>query len=281
MKIIDALNSAKKLLREKNIESFSIDSLVLLQHATSFSKEKIIFNPEIILSQLQIDNFLQYVQRRANKEPVSHIIGKREFFGLDFVVNNKTLDPRPDSETLVEVVLKKFPKNEKIKILELGIGSGCLIISILKNLENAIGKGVDISLGALEICQKNLQNHKLENRLQIFYSDLFTQIQVEKFDLIISNPPYIKSQDIKNLQDEVRLYEPNSALDGGFDGLDFYRQIAQNSARYLALNGKIILEIGYGQENDVIEIFRQNNFVLQEQKCDLSGVVRCLVFELL
>src|SRR3989338_1828825 len=280
MKISCALNSRKKILREKNIESFALDALILLCHATSFSKEKIIFNPDIILDEESCKTFENMVARRFNREPISHIIGKREFFGYDFIVSNKTLDPRPDSESLIELVIKNFPdKNKNFNILEIGVGTGCLIISLLKNFVNATGEGVDISLDALNICQRNLENHNLQNRLQIFQSDLFAKIAIsQKFDLIISNPPYIKSADIQTLQDEVRLHEPILALDGGVDGLDFYRKIADEAGNFLVSNGKIILEIGFGQKQDVERIFVNNGFAVQEVAKDLAGVERLFVF---
>ena len=281
MKIFDALNLAKKTLREKNIESFSLDSLLLMMHVTSSTKEKIIFNPDILLTQKQLEDFLQLVARRANREPVAHLLGKREFFGYDFIVSNKTLDPRPDSESLIEMVLQKFPdRNQKLKILEIGVGTGCLIITLLKNFANATGKGVDISVDALEICQKNAQNNDVANRLELLESDLFAKIsEQEKFDLIISNPPYIKSADIENLQDEVRIYEPRTALDGGLDGLEFYRRIASEAKKFLAPEGKVVLEIGFGQEDDVADIFAGEGLGLRGVGRDLSGVVRVIFFD--
>ncbi len=281
MKIANAITLAKKSFEAAGITSASLDAMVLLCHAISFTKEKIIFNPDLELTSEQEKNFLTAIARRQSREPVSHIIGNREFYGLDFFVNASVLDPRPDSETLIETVFEKFAnKNQTLKILELGVGSGCLIITLLKYFPNSSAIGADISLQALEICQKNAISNKVAPRLLLKESNLFSAITQEKFDLIISNPPYIAKKEIENLQDEVRLHEPILALDGGVDGLDFYREIAKNSANFLKPQALVVLEIGYGQESDVKKIFSENRFLFDSQKLDFAGVVRVLCFRL-
>jgi release factor glutamine methyltransferase len=220
------------------------------------------------------------VQRRARREPVSYIIGKREFFGEDFFVSADVLDPRPDSESLIELVLEILPdKNQELKILELGVGSGCLIITLLKNYKMAQGFGVDISKKAVEICRRNALSHQVYKRLNLLQSDLFNFLgHNQKFDLIISNPPYIKSEEINNLEPEVKIYEPRCALDGGKDGLDFYKKIAAKAKLFLNQNAKIILEIGFGQKERITEIFVEKNFLTAAIKPDLSGIERVLCF---
>ena len=255
MKISQALATAKKHLSSKNIDSSSLDTLILLRHATNLTKEQIIFNPELNLEESQEDVFFKLVARRANYEPVSHIINQREFFGEIFFINQDVLDPRADSENLIETTFKIFAnKTQKLEILELGVGSGCLIITLLKHYPNMIGTGADISRKAIDICKKNAISHHVEKRLNLFESDLFSKI-TKKFDLIISNPPYIPTKEIDSLQAEVKIYEPRAALDGGLDGLDFYRRIAFEAKNFLNKKGKIILEIGFGQESDIIKIF--------------------------
>jgi release factor glutamine methyltransferase len=253
----------------------------LLTHALSVSKEQIIFNPNLELDQNQQQQFFSLIERRSRREPVSQIIGKREFFGQDFLVTHNVLDPRPDSESLVELVLKKFPnKNQKLEILEIGTGSGCLIITLLLLYKSARGNGVDISSAALEICKKNSTTHQINDRLDLQESDLFLSLNKnKKFDLIISNPPYIASQEIENLEVEVKKFEPRIALDGGLDGLNFYRRIAVKAQDFLLENGRIILEIGFGQKDEIVKIFTENNFVFEELKHDLAGVERALSFE--
>lgn len=282
MKISAALILAQNKLQQSKVESPAIDALVLLRHATSFSKEQVIFNPNLELTPKQLEDFWQAIARRQKREPVSHIIGQREFYGLDFLVSGNVLDPRPDSESLIELALKIFPdKNQELKILELGVGTGCLSITLLKQFVNAVGIGVDISLEALAVAQKNTAAHQLQKRFQLQQSDLFANIEAQKFDLIISNPPYIPAQEIEKLADEVRLFEPRLALDGGVDGLDFYRRIAQESVGFLKPQGQVVVEVGHDQKRDVVDIFGKQGFGFKLVQQDLAGVARVLGFELL
>jgi release factor glutamine methyltransferase len=319
MKISEALSQSRKDLDIKGVRNSKLDCLILLTHALCCSKEYIIFNPDAELNIEQQEVFLKMVKRRAAREPVSHIIGKREFFGEDFFVSCDVLDPRPDSESLIELVLENFlQKNNQLKILELGVGSGCLIITLLKAYKSALGVGIDISEKALKIAEKNAAIHQVQDRLQLLQSDLFSALNISKqvqdddigslkispfffarhsefdsgsmrsqsaenflkFDLIISNPPYIASQEIENLEPEVKTYEPLLALDGGVDGFDFYRKIAAESKNFLKENGRVILEIGINQQEKIIEFFTKNGFQLIEMKPDLSGIIRSLCFKI-
>ncbi len=282
MKISAALAKAGLELNANGVSNSKLDSLVLLAYAISFSKEQIIFNPDFELDSNQQKTFFDLIDRRSKREPVSHIVNQKEFFGKDFFVNSSVLDPRPDSEVLIELVLKKYSdKNKKLQILELGVGSGCLIITLLASYIQASGTAVDISKVALEIAKKNSYKHQVQNRLKLVESDLFHDLEiVEKFDLIISNPPYINSEEIANLEPEVKNYEPRMALDGGKDGLDFYRRIATKAADFLNPDGKIILEIGYNQQEKIIKIFTEKNFLFLESKPDLAGIVRVLCFKI-
>jgi release factor glutamine methyltransferase len=281
MKITDILILADRELQNAKIASPRLDSRILLGYCLNLSKEQIIFGQDQILNQHQIDNFFSLIKRRSNREPVSHIIGKREFFGKDFFINSSVLDPRADSETLIEAVINYFPDKEKrIKILELGVGSGCLILTLLKIFGNADGVGVDISKAALEVAMKNADSDNLSERCSFIWSDWFSSVdKTQKFDLIISNPPYIESAQIDSLQDEVRKYEPLIALDGGIDGLDCYRKIAKNVINFLNPDAMIILEIGQNQEDSVIDVFTSSGLKFIEYKKDLSGIIRCLVFK--
>lgn len=277
MRISEALNIAKSQLRDCKIVNFGLDSILLLAFVLKTNKEFIIFNSEKELSKKDEIDFFKLVERRKNFEPISHLIQKREFYGIDFFVNPNVLDPRPDSENLIELILKYYQKNNSsLNILELGVGSGCLIITLLTNLPNSFGTAIDISKEALEVALKNAKTHRIENKLQFLESDLFSNIPDVEFDIIISNPPYIPSKEISNLQAEVRIYEPLLALDGGINGLDFYKRIAELSQKFLKKDGKIFLEIGYGQKKEVEEIFIKNNFELIEVKKDLSNIDRAL-----
>ncbi len=302
MKISTALSQARLVLDSKGVSNSGLDSLILLSHTLflcgkSFSKEWVIFNPDFELDLDQQKIFLGLVSRRENREPISQIIGKREFFGEEFLVSKNVLDPRPDSESLIELILKIFPeKTKKLKILELGVGSGCLILTLLRLYVEASGVGIDISSEALEICKKNSEKQLVSDRLKLLKSDLFEILKQaqddgyetqkgdfegqKKYDLIISNPPYIPSKEIEDLEPEVRIHEPRIALDGGSDGLDFYRKIATSAENFLNKNGKIILEIGFGQKEEIVKIFSKNKFKLTDLKPDLAGTDRALCFEL-
>lgn len=296
MIVAQLLQESKNLLQAGKIPSARLDATILISHVFSFTKEQILLNGELKITQEKLPQFYDLLNRRLKFEPISHLIGKREFFGENFVVSADVLDPRADSETLIEAVLKRFPvKDEKKSILEIGVGSGCLIVSLLMQRKNFFGQGIDISIKALEICQKNAIKHQVSERLNLQNFDLFGEIEFlsddfdkdnsskigfkkNVFDLIISNPPYIPSHEIAGLQPEVAIYEPRIALDGGVDGLDFYRRIALLAPKLLNENGRIFLEIGIGQENEIAKIFLKNGFKLVESYKDLSGIIRILEF---
>jgi release factor glutamine methyltransferase len=279
--IENILKEAIEILQKNSVASPVLDARLLLSFATSLSKEDIIFNAQQInLSENQIKKYFELIHKRAKKIPLTHLTNNREFFANNFYVDENVLDPRPDSEALIEMIIKKFTKNSSINIVEIGCGSGCLIISLLRHFENWLGLAVDISDKALVIAQKNADNNQVLTRINFIQSDLFKNLSNNQiFDIIISNPPYIPTNDIENLQDEVRLYEPRIALDGGLDGLDFYRKIAEQSQKFLKNNGDIFLEIGYNQYQDVKKIFENNNFKFIDSKKDLSGIIRVLQFK--
>lgn len=276
----EIINSCKKKLKEANIESWNIDYLVLLCAALNKSKEEIIFNPDKINpTAQQIAKIDEYINRRINREPISHIINNREFYGLDFYVDKNVLDPRPDSEILVHEVIKiASDLGNDLKMLEIGPGSGCLSIAIAKNCTNISSiLAADISEEALKICQKNINDHNLENKIKTIKSDVFGDIRDAKFDIIISNPPYIRSSEIENLQDEVRIFEPRLALDGGGDGLDFYRKIIDQSPNFLNKNGYLVFEIGFDQANDLRDLAKGSNFNLLAIVKDLAQNDRVVI----
>lgn len=258
-----------------------------MQYALNLeSKEQVIFaTPERNLSQTESEKFFSFIKRRQSREPVSYIINKREFYGYDFYINKNTLDPRPDSETIIELFREIVDRNKNYKILDIGTGSGCLAITILLEFPNIIGTAIDISQDAIEVCKINIDKFKLNNRLRAKKFDILNcdnfifNISSEKFDIIISNPPYISTCDINKLQDEIRNYEPRIALDGGIDGLDFYKKIAESAEMLLKKNGLIFLEIGDNQDLDIERIFIKNKLKLISKKKDLSQRYRAMSFE--
>lgn len=281
MKLEKALKEAVEILQKNSIASAILDARILIQYVLSLSREDIVFKAlQIDISENNQKKYFDLIDRRAKKIPLTHLTNNREFFANNFYVDENVLDPRPDSEALIEMIIKKFTKNSSLKICEIGCGSGCLIISLLKHFEDWLGQAVDISNKALLIAEKNANINHVSNRINFLESDLFKNLSNDKiFDIIISNPPYIPTNDIENLQDEVRLYEPRIALDGGLDGLDFYRKIAEQSQKFLKNNGDIFLEIGYNQYQDVKNIFENNNFKFIDFQQDLSGIIRILQFQ--
>ena len=228
----------------------------------------------ILLENYSDSDIYKIIERRKMGEPLSKILGHRGFWRGDFIVDKNVLDPRADSETLIQAVLEKFPnKTQSLRILDLGTGSGCLLISLLMEYKNAIGIGIDISKKALEIARKNA----LKNGVQADFilSDITNLPRnLGGFDLVISNPPYIPTKDIEGLDKSVTRFDPILALDGGEDGLDFYRVIAN-----ITLAPALFVEIGIGQESQVEQIFKEKNWDLWDTKKDFGGITRVLIFK--
>ena len=260
-KINNLIKSANKQLKAKNIESSLIDSQILLAFTINMDRNFIICNPEFLIEKKQQEKFNQLLTRRLNFEPISHILGIREFYGYEFKVTSATLDPRADTETLIDIVKKQYKSNMAINFLDIGTGSAAIAITLLKEFQKAKATALDISKDALEIAAYNAKSLNVSERISFIESDLFTNIpNNHKFDLIISNPPYIKSADIDKLAPDIILYEPKIALDGGIDGLDFYRKIIKNAKNYLNNNGKILFEIGFDQNHAVEALLASEDF---------------------
>lgn len=232
------------------------------------------------LSSEQQELLADILQRRSKHEPLDKILGYRDFYKNTFIVNDKVLSPRPDSEILVEETIKIAKTTNAYTILELGVGSGCLILSVLSECPQLTGWGIDKSPEAIDTAGKNASKLNLENRITLQIGDYFIPtLPDRKFSLIISNPPYIATEEIKTLDPEVKLFDPTMALDGGTDGLKHYRQIANIIGDYLQPEGHILLEIGQGQEKDVKDIFTAEGFTHKNTVCDLAGIKRCIIFK--
>ncbi len=284
----ELLHSIKKRFLQNDISSF--DASILFFDVLNISKEEFYSDPKKEVSKKIQKKLLKLSEERiVEKKPVSKIIGKKEFFSLDFFVDENVLDPRADSETLVELALEYIKKtnNKNLNILEIGTGSACLIISLIKNIKKTIfgikkcqGTAIDISSQALKIAKKNIKFHNLENNIELVKSNLFNELKpVKSYDLLISNPPYIPFKEIAGLQQEVFLHDPHLALDGGRDGLNFYSEIAKSSKDFLKARALIILEIGQGQEDQIKTIFLQQSYSFLAEQKDLAGIIRCLVFQ--
>jgi release factor glutamine methyltransferase len=269
------LSEAKRQLEEQGIANPALDVRLLLQHVAGLTHADLVANPERQLSAAEAEAFRHMLDRRLRHEPVSRILGEREFFGRMFAIDESVLDPRPDTETLIEAALQAMPPS--CRILDLGTGSGAIIITLLAERPDATGVAVDRSATAVATARRNAEKHGVLDRLQLIEGDWFQSV-TGRFGLLVSNPPYIAAPDIKNLAPEVRDYDPHLALDGGHDGLDAYRAIAEGSEAHLECDARLLVEIGAGQEQAVIAIFRQSGLVYRQSRPDLGGHIRCLAF---
>ena len=233
---------------------------------------------DAILSTTQQNKIFQALLKVSQGMPLSRLLNYREFWSHKFLLNAATLDPRPDSETLIEMVLELLPQRDKsYRFIDLGTGSGCLILSLLKEYPQSVGTGTDISLEALSMAQKNAHVHHLQNRVRFLHTSWTSNIE-ETFDIICSNPPYISESSYSRLSSNVKNFDPYHALVGGQDGLQCYREIAVQCNAILNKNGFIVVEIGIGQEHQVSALCEQQSFILSHSKKDLNNIIRCLVF---
>jgi len=268
------LRDAVLVLKAADIENPVADARILLQFTMQVSREELLRDPELSFTDAECDRFMAFVARRAGREPISHLTGQREFWGLPFQVNHDVLDPRPDSESLVEAVLFQIEdKKRPLSILDLGTGSGCLLLALLHELTNAWGVGVDVSEAALAIAKSNALALALADRATFCRAHWADAIS-GRFDIIISNPPYIVEGDIQMLAPEVSQHDPLLALSGGADGLAAYRHIAFNINTLLSKNGWVAIECGAGQWNDVATILANPNLNAKPAIHDLNGIPR-------
>ena len=275
MNAFEIIKLGSNLLKEKKISSFILDSEILLSKTLNKTRENLLINLDQRINKKNILVFKKYIQRRSNNEPIAYITEEKEFWSKKFYVNKDTLIPRPETELLVDKILKIY-KKKRISILDIGTGSGCIIISLLSSLNNSYGIGIDISKNAILTAKKNASNYKLNKRVK-FLNKSFRNIFGKKFDLIVTNPPYIDSKDIKNLSDDIKKYEPRLALDGGNDGLDLIKKIIYKSKYILKIKGLLALEIGNEQIKKVSKILIDNNFRIRKFVKDYKNNIRCVI----
>ena len=277
MKVLEAIKAGSKLLKEKNISTYILDSELLLSKSLNKSREEILINLEQNINKKVLADFNKYLLRRSKKEPIAYLLGEKEFWSKKFFVNKNTLIPRPETELLVDKLVTIF-KKKRITILDIGTGSGCIIISLLIELKKSTGMAVDISREAITVAQKNARKLNLSERIKFLHKP-FEELYEKKFDLIVSNPPYIKKKDIKNLSDDIKKYEPKMALDGGNDGLDLIKKIIYKSKKILKINGTLALEIGNEQINKVSKILIDNKFRIKCVIKDYRNNIRSIISE--
>ena len=274
MNLFEALETGYNLLKSNKITSYRIDTEVLLSDSLNISKERLILNLDQTISYQSYNNFLSKIKRRKANEPIAYILKKREFWKNDFYINKNVLIPRPETEHLVEEALRIISKNQKKRLLEIGIGSGCLITSVLKDRKNCTAVGIDCCKKAIKIAKFNAKLHQVENRIKIFKTDVDNFI-TGKYDLILSNPPYIDKHQLKYL--DVSEYEPLKALNGGIDGTELLMKMIIKSSKLLKTNGKLIIEIGSNQKYKVMKILKKYNFYINKVIKDLSNNDRCII----
>lgn len=255
--LVKAWTAAKERLKDAGIDQPAIDARLMLEVAADVTRTEIVTDPYRMLTAEQWATLDEYLTRRARREPVSHIIGRKGFWKILLQVNKNVLTPRPETEVIVDEVLKAFPESMSFNMLDLGVGSGTILLAILAERPAAKGLGVDVSEEALAVARENAASLDLNNRTALLRGDWTTGLGDEGFDLVVSNPPYIASHIIETLEPEVRDHEPRLALDGGPDGLDAYRHLAPEILRVLKPGGMFAVEIGYDQSADVEALFRQ------------------------
>ena len=276
MKFDVAIKNGCQELKKNNISSALLDSEILLSKVIKKDRKFILLNLDKELNQSDQDNFKDLIIKRSKGKPIAHLTGIKSFWKFDFKVNNKVLIPRPDSEIIIEQVLKIYKNKNKLNFLEVGIGSGCITLSLLKEKKFFLGTGVDLSKDCIKICKDNAENLGVNSRLRLIKSDV-DNLNFGKYDLIISNPPYIKKFDLKKLDKEVKNYEPRLALDGGLEGISVVRKVIKKSSELIKTPGKLVLEIGCDQTEQIKKMLNKEGFYINKIVKDLAKKNRCII----
>ncbi len=270
------LLEAEKNLKSIFIKNPRLDSEILLSRSLKISRENILVNLNRKISKKNFNYFKKLIERRKKNEPIAYIIGYKEFWKRKFKVNNDVLIPRPDTELMVEESLRLIPKNCSLNILDIGTGSGCIILSILKERKKCYGVALDISKKALNVAKFNAKMQQIKNRIKFVNSDI-DKFNSGKYDVILSNPPYIKNSDIKYLDKDICFFEPKVALKGGFDGYSTIRTVIDKSKILMKKKGKLFLEIGNNQAKYVLQLLKTKGFYINKIVKNLSKNNRCIV----
>ena len=276
MNIENILNKGIKILQKNKIVNPKLDSEILLSNSIKRDKKHIILNPKEVLNSEQLGKFKNLIDRRKKGEPIAYLINKKGFWKDEFFVNKDVLIPRPDSELIIEQVLKIYSKDVKLQVLDIGTGSGCILLSILKERSNFYGTGIDISKKSINVSKFNAKQLNLTNRVKFFHSSV-DNFNNGKYDIIVSNPPYIEQLSLKYLERDVVNFEPKLALSGGFDGFSKIRKVINKASILIKKNGKFILEIGFNQKNKVIKILKEEGFYVNKAIKDYGNNDRCII----
>ena len=276
MNIQNTLTKAVTKLIKYNIKNPKLDSEILLSKVIKKSRNYVILNSKKFIDEKKIYYFNNLIERRKNGEPIAYIINEKEFWKNTFYVDQNVLIPRPDTELLVEQVLKNFLKNSNLQILDIGTGSGCILLSILKERPFMKGIGIDISKKSINISKYNAKIHGLLNRTRFYHSDV-DNFKIGKYDVIVSNPPYIELNSLKYLEKDVINFEPKLALSGGFDGFSKIRKVINKAAILIKKNGKFFLEIGFKQKDKSKELLNEKGFYINKVVKDYGKNYRCII----
>ena len=270
------LNQASNLLKNFSIKNAKLDSELLLSSSLKISRENLLLNLDKKIKPNDKEKFKLLLEKRTKKVPVAYILGYKDFWKSKFLVNNSVLIPRPETELIVEESLNYLPKSKYKKILDIGTGSGCILLSILSERPKSIGVGIDISKNAIKIAKINAKLQQVHNRVA-FINTCVDKYNWGKYDLIVSNPPYIEKIKISRLEEDIKNFEPKSALDGGYNGYSILEKVINRSTNLLKINGNLILEIGYDQVSCVSRLLEKNGFYIKKISKDLSKKDRCIV----
>ena len=276
MNIEGILSEGINILKKNKITNPRLDSEILLSNSIKKDKKHIILNPKEILNSEQTETFKNLIERRKKGEPVAYLINKKDFWKDEFFVNKSVLIPRPDTELIIEQVLQIYSKDAQLPVLDIGTGSGCILLSILKERSNFYGTGIDISKKSINVSKFNAKQLNLTNRVKFFHSSV-DNFNNGKYDIIVSNPPYIEKLSLKYLDKDVVNFEPKLALSGGFDGFSKIRKVINKANILIKKNGKFILEIGFNQKNKVIKILKEEGFYVNKAIKDYGNNDRCII----
>jgi len=276
MNIQSAIFFGTKILKNNFIHTAKLDTEILMAKAIGMDRKYILLNNNKNLTSENFKFFKKLIQERSLRKPIAYLTNKKFFWESEFFVTDDTLIPRPDTELIIEQVLKSTKFKNKIKILDIGVGSGCILLSILKEKKNFFGTGIDISNKCLKISKINATNLKITNRVKFYKSDI-DKFDQGKYDVIVSNPPYINKYNLKYLERDIVNFEPRLALDGGLDGLSEIRKVIDKSSELIKNKGKFILEIGFDQKNKVVNLLKEKGFYINNILKDLAKNDRCIV----
>ena len=276
MNINSAIMEGAKILKNNFISTAYLDSEILMAKAINKNRDYIILNSKKILCKNDLNNFKKLIKARSSREPIAYLTNKKFFWESEFFVTKDTLIPRPDTEIIVENVLNLTKYKTRLNILDIGVGSGCVLLSILKEKQNFYGTGIDISRNCLNITKFNAVNLQVNGRLKLYKSNV-DKFTLGKYDLIVSNPPYIKKYKLKYLEKDVRDFEPIHALDGGLDGLLQIKKVIKKSSELIKKKGQFILEIGFDQKNKVVNLIKKEGFYINSIQKDFAKKDRCII----